>query len=187
MRLLTINRIQNKAGSLALELVLATGVLALVALMGLGTIRWQLERNMRQMEEDRDWLDLEAFRKSVEYAWDRRCDHVLREGPWLEIESVSEGKTRILERLWMLHYDENGSMQESAWSRNPGGWRLAMREAGNDNGGWKTRTFQYEGRIRINVESGVYIGGEGPSLIQFSFPDFRQQRLRQGFAIRRIW
>jgi hypothetical protein len=182
-----IKRINNECGSLTLELILAAGILAAVVTAGLGAIRWQLESNMKRIVEDQVWLDLESLRKSVEYAWDQRCSHSLREGPWLEIESAVDGSDRSLQRLWILHFDSEGALLESTWTRGKSGWRLEYDAWHKAIDSSDSRAFKYDGRIWINSESATYTAGESPLLLQFSFPDVPLARLRQGFAIRRIW
>lgn len=182
-----MKRIHNKRGSLAIELALAAGVLALIVVTGMSTLRWLIEGNLRQFQSEQAWLDQESFRKSIETAWDHRCSHELRDGPWMDIQSSKDGEHWNLERLWILHFDKAGSLNESTWSRVSSGWRLTTGKASENPTAEHFRKIQYEGRIRINHGSAQYIGGEGPKLVTFSFPDQRISRLRQGFAIRRFW
>ncbi|MEX0321844.1 MAG: hypothetical protein AB3N63_06765 [Puniceicoccaceae bacterium] len=182
-----MKRIHNKRGSLAIELALAAGVLALIVVTGMSTLRWLIEGNLRQFQSEQAWLDQESFRKSIETAWDHRCSHELRDGPWMDIQSSKDGEHWNLERLWILHYDQAGSLIESSWNREASGWRFIITKVAENPPAMLSRHFQYDGRIRINQGSAQYIGGEGPLLLTFSFPDQRIPRLRQGFAIRRFW
>lgn len=182
-----MQRIQDKCGSLTIELVLASGVLALIVVTGMGSIRWLIESNLRQLQSEQAWIDQEYLRKSIELAWDHRCSHELRQGPWMEIQSFKDGQHWNLERLWILHYNELGSLIESTWSRHASGWRLTTTNTAVNPPALQSRLINYDGRIRTSQGSAQFIGGEGPRLITFSFPDQRMARLRQGFAIRRFW
>lgn len=180
-------RIQNNHGSLAIELVLASAVLGLIVVTGMGAIRFHLESSLRQLRNDQEWLDMESLRQSISTAWDHRYGHKFVQGYWLEIDSSFEGEFLKLERLWIRHYNQDGTLSESSWSHVGDGWELLVRKRDSPDYGTLSRKFRYDGRIQVNMETGRYIGGEGPDLLEFSFPEMRTKRLRQGFAIRRHW
>lgn len=182
-----MKRGRGSAGMVWLELLVALAVAAFVALAGIRALSGFLEQLAASRLRQNQQMEISALQASFQQAWDQRSSHRFQADPWLEIDGAPAGGAVALTRLQMRSCDLAGKAVLWELFREQGAWVVRSSPVSGEPAVLEQRGLAYTGRIHLAVDRLIWLPGDVPKSILWSFPDARTRELQDGFAIDRLW